>query len=67
MKNKELHICTQHSHVKQAYTGFGYGSLQHNQSVNDRNWKKKKKKSLFKRDFENQHYGGPTFTDLLHC
>lgn len=52
-----------HWHGKQAYTGFGYGSLQHNQSVNDRNWKK----SLFKRDFENQHYGGPTFTDPLHC
>lgn len=26
-----------------------------------------KKKGLFKRDFENQHYGGPTFTDRLHC
>lgn len=44
--------------------GSCYGSLQHNQSVNDRNWGKK---SLFKRDFENQHYGGPTFTDPLHC
>lgn len=25
------------------------------------------KKSLFKGDFENQHYGGPTFTDPFHC
>lgn len=47
--------------------GSCYGSLQHNQSVNDRNWGVEKKKGLFKRDFENQHYGGPTFTAPLHC
>lgn len=63
----ELRICKQHWCVKQAYAGVVLWFTATQSKCEWQELKKKKKKSLFKRDFENQHYGGPTFTDPLHC
>lgn len=64
MSTKEALIFTQHQRVKPAYAGF---LLWFTATQSKCEWQELEKKGLFKRDFENQHYGGPTFTDPLHC